>query len=268
MSQEYFADGMVEEIITGLSRDQMAVYHLSQFDVHLQRQIGRCESRRPGTWRTLCARRQRAPIRQPVRVTGQLIETETAAHVWAGRYDSTLDDIFALQDEMTMNVIGAVEPTLRKVEVERAQRKRPESLDAYDLYLRALPFVATAMPEDADKALGILKNAIRLEPDYAVVHGFMAWCHEQRYLRAGLDVKTREAARRHARAAINAGGDDAMALAMGGFVVAVMERDYETALEALDRSLAAEPILCTCIWLQLDRPRVGGRRRDRCRAWQ
>jgi tetratricopeptide (TPR) repeat protein len=176
-----------------------------------------------------------------VRVTGQLIETETAAHVWAGRYDGTLDDIFALQDQMTMNVISAVEPTVRKAEVERAQRKRPGNLDAYDLYLRALPFVATAMPEDADKALGLLQEAIRLEPDYAVVHGFIAWCHEQRYLRAGLSAETREAASRHAHAAIKVGADDAMALAMGGFVVAVMDRDYETAIEALDRSLALSP---------------------------
>jgi tetratricopeptide (TPR) repeat protein len=176
-----------------------------------------------------------------VRVTGELIETETAAHVWANRYDGTLDDIFALQDEMTMNVVGAVEPTLRRVEVERARRKRPESLDAYDLYLRALPFAGTAMPQDADRALPLLEEAIRLEPEYAAAHGFIAWCHEQRYLRGGLLSETREAARRHAHAAIEAGADDAMALAMGGFVVGVVERDYENALEALDRSLALSP---------------------------
>ena len=84
-------------------------------------------------------------------MTGQLIETETAAHVWADRYDGTLSDIFALQDEMTMNVIGAVEPTLRKAEVERARRKRPDNLDAYDLFLRALPFAATSMPKTRTK---------------------------------------------------------------------------------------------------------------------
>jgi tetratricopeptide (TPR) repeat protein len=176
-----------------------------------------------------------------VRVTGQLIETETATHVWADRFEGALQDIFALQDEMTMSVIGAVEPTLRRAEVERARRKRPDNLDAYDLYLRALPFAATSMPGDADKALPMLEEALRLEPDYAVVHGFIAWCHEQRYLRGGLREETREAARRHAHAAIEAGGDDAMALAMGGFVVGVVERDYETALEALDRSLALSP---------------------------
>jgi tetratricopeptide (TPR) repeat protein len=97
------------------------------------------------------------------------------------------------------------------------------------------------MPEHADKALQFLQEAIRLEPDYAVAHGFIAWCHEQRYLRGGLHAETREAARRHAHAAIAAGSDDAMALAMGGFVIAVMERDYATALDALDRALALSP---------------------------
>ena len=79
-----------------------------------------------------------------------------------------------------------VSPTLRGVEIERVRRKRPDSLDVYDLFLRALPLAATAMPEDADKALSLLDEAIRLETNYAAVHGFMAWCHEQRYLRGGL----------------------------------------------------------------------------------
>jgi TolB-like protein len=239
--QGYFADGMVEEIITGLSRikwlfvisrNSTFIYKGKPIDVKtVGRELGvryvlEGSVRRSGNH---------------VRVTGQLIETETAAHVWADRYDGTLDDIFTLQDEMTMSVIGAVEPSLRKAEVERARRKRPESLDAYDLYLRALPLVAAAMPENADKALQLLKEAIRLEPDYAVVHGFIAWCHEQRYLRGGLHAETRAAARHHAHAAIEAGGDDAMALAMGGFVVGVVERDYETALEAIECSLALSP---------------------------
>jgi tetratricopeptide (TPR) repeat protein len=153
-----------------------------------------------------------------------------------------MNDIFALQDEMTMSVIGAVEPTLRKAEVERARRKRPDSLDAYDLFLRALPFVATAMPEDADKALEILEQAIRLEPDYAIAHGCIAWCHEQRYLRGGLQAETREAARKHAHAAISAGSDDAMALALGGFVVAITEGWFQpSAIDALDHAITLSP---------------------------
>jgi len=176
-----------------------------------------------------------------VRVTARLIETGTAANVWADKYDATLGEIFALQDELTMSVIGAVEPTLRKAEVERVRRKRPDSLDAYDLFLRSLPFATTAMPGDADKALHFLEEAIRLEPNYAAVHGLIAWCHEQRYLRGALRPEARQAGLAHAHAAIETGSDDAMALAMGGFCVAVLERDYQSALEAIDRSIALSP---------------------------
>lgn len=101
-----------------------------------------------------------------------------------------------------MSVIGAVEPSLRQAELERVRRKRPDSLDAYDLFLRALPFAATAMPEDADKALHFLNEAIKLEPAYAAAHGLLAWCHEQRYLRGGLHADARQAALVHAHAAI------------------------------------------------------------------
>jgi serine/threonine protein kinase/tetratricopeptide (TPR) repeat protein len=239
--QEYFADGIVEEIITGLSRikwlfvisrNSTFIYKGKIVDVTtVGRDLGvryvlRGSVRRSG---------------DQVRLTGQLAEAGTAVQVWADRYDGTLGNIFALQDQMTMSVIGAVEPTLRKAEVERARRKRPENLDAYDLFLRALPLAATAMPRDAEKALGLLEQAILLEPDYPAVHGFIAWCHEQRYLRAGLNVEVREAAIRHAHAAIEKGGDDAMALAMGGFVVGILARNYDTALDALDRSLALSP---------------------------
>jgi len=240
-SQEYFADGIVEEIITGLSRikwlfvisrNSSFIYKGKLVDLTtVGRELGvryvlRGSVRRSG---------------DQVRLTGQLAETSTAVHIWADRYDGTLGDIFSLQDQMTMSVIGAVEPTLRKAEVERARRKRPENLDAYDLFLRALPLAGTAMPEDAEKALGLLEEAIRLEPDYAAAHGFIAWCHEQRYLRAGLHPEAREAALRHARAAIETGSDDAMALAMGGFVVGILARDYDRALDAIDRSLALSP---------------------------
>jgi len=240
-SQEYFADGIVEEIITGLSRikwlfvisrNSTFIYKGKQVDVKtVGRELGvryvlRGSVRRSG---------------DQVRLTGQLAAAETAVQVWAGRYDGTLGDIFTLQDDLTMSVISAVEPTLRKAEVERARRKRPESLDAYDLFLRALPIAAAAMPDDAQRALGLLERAIRLEPDYAAVHGFMAWCHEQLYLRAGLHVESREAALRHAYAALETGSDDALALAMGGFVIGMLARNYDVALDALDRSLALSP---------------------------
>ena len=108
----------------------------------------------------------------------------------------------------------------------------------YDLYLRALPYAFTPMPEDADKALPLLGKAIGLAPDYAAAHAIIAWCHEARYLRGGVQEETRLAALHHARLAIAKGSDDAAALATAGFVIAVCGRDYETALTAFDRSFA------------------------------
>jgi tetratricopeptide (TPR) repeat protein len=173
-----------------------------------------------------------------VRITAQLIDATTGAHLWADRFDGLLEDVFELQDKVAISVAGIIEPTLRQSEIDRARRKRPDSLDAYDLYLRALPFAVAAMPEDADKALPLLDKAIDLEPDFAAAHAMIAWCHEQRYLRGGMQEETKNAALRHARHAIAAGGDDAVALATAGFVIAVAGRDFETALTAFDRSFA------------------------------
>jgi TolB-like protein len=242
-NQDYFADGMVAEIVTGLSRIKwLFVISRNSTSVYKGRPVDvRVVGHDLGVRYVLEGSVQRSG--DQVRVTGQLVETETAAQVWAERYEGTLASIFALQDEMTMHVIGALEPTLRKAEIERARRRRPDSLDAYDLFLRAMPFASTAMPDDAERALSLLEEAIKLEPEYAAAHGFLAWCHEQRYLRGGLRSETREAARNHAHIAIKTGSDDAMALSLGGFVVAAMERDYDTALEAIDRALSLSPSL-------------------------
>src|SRR5262249_61765710 len=118
--------------------------------------------------------------------------------------------------------------------IERARRKRPDSLDACDLYLRALPLATTCMPADADKALPLLEEAIRLEPDYAVVLALIGWCHEQRYLRGGLQEETRAAALKHAHAAITTGGDDAMALAVAGFLIGSGDAAFARARPAID----------------------------------
>jgi adenylate cyclase len=236
--QEYFADGMVEEIITALSRirwlfviarNSSFTYKGRSVDV---KQVGGELGVRyilEGSVRKSGGR---------VRITAQLIEATTGTHLWADKFDTSLEDVFDLQDRVAMSVAGVIEPTLRQTEIERARRKRPESLDAYDLYLRALPNAFTAMPGDADKALALLAKAIELEPDYAAAHAIIAWCHEQRYLRGGLQQETKLAALYHARQAIAKGGDDAIALAAAGFVVAAVDHNYETALNAFDRSFA------------------------------
>src|SRR5438128_2587657 len=236
--QEYFVDGMVEEIITALSRTRWLfviarnstfTYKGRAVDV---KQIGR----ELGVRYVLEGSVRKGGNR--VRITAQLIDALSGAHLWADRFDGSLEDVFELQDKVAISVAGVIEPTLRQSEIERARRKRPDSLDAYDLYLRALPDAFAAMPEDADKALALLGKAIELEPDFAAAHAIIPFCHEQRYLRGGMQEETRIAALRHARHAIAAGGDDAAALATAGFVIAVCGRDYEAALTAFDRSFA------------------------------
>ena len=125
-----------------------------------------------------------------------------------------------MQDEITLSVVGYIEPSLRQAEIERAKRKRPDSLDAYDLYLRALPYLASVMPADAKIAAGFLEDALKLSPDYAAAHAFLAWCHEICFMRGGYNEPQKIAALRHARSAIASGTDDATALAIAAFVVA------------------------------------------------
>ena len=113
-----------------------------------------------------------------LRTTAQLIEAETGAHLWADRFDGALEDVFDLQDRITAAIVGIIEPNLRRAEIERAQRKRPESLDAYDLNLRALPHFASLMPEDAAIGMGLLEGALKLDPNYAAAHAHLAWALE------------------------------------------------------------------------------------------
>jgi adenylate cyclase len=140
-----------------------------------------------------------------------------------------------------MSVVGAIEPSLRQAEIERAKRKRPDSLDAYDLYLRALPKVSISMPESADKALPLLGKAIQIEPDYAAAHAAIALCHENRYMRGRLLGGDKRAALHQARIAVATGGDDATALAFAAFMIGILEHDYDSAFDAFERALALSP---------------------------
>jgi tetratricopeptide (TPR) repeat protein len=178
-----------------------------------------------------------------VRITGQLIDALSSAHLWAERFEGALADVFELQDRVAEGVAGAIEPALRGAEIERARRKPTESLDAYDLYLRALPHVYTVTPEGVREALRLLDQALVLDPDYPVALGLKAWCHLHAYLRswADGDDAERAAGETAARRALALGQDDATALAMGGFVLTTLVRDYDAGLAALRRALALSP---------------------------
>jgi len=241
--QEYFADGIVEDIITDLSRfSQLFVIARNSSFTYKGRPVDvRQAARELGVRYVLEGSVRKAGTR--VRITGQLIDAATGAHLWADRFDGGLEDVFDLQDKITESVVGAIEPTLRKVEIERVRRRPVENLDAYDLYLRALPHVYAFRPDENLAALELLRRAIDLDPAYAAALAFAAWCHEQRLVRGWPAVGQDDAgtAVALARRAIAAGSDDAMALVAAGFVLVMVARDYDSGLDAVRRALALNP---------------------------
>jgi adenylate cyclase len=174
-----------------------------------------------------------------VRISCQLVEAVSGQHIWADRFDGTLDDSFDLQDRITESVIGSVGPVLREAEVQRARREPEPNQDAYDLILRAFPPTFAETPDDNAEALRLLADALAMDPAYPMANALAAWCLQQRHL---LDWPTahpddRKKARRIARAAITAGGDEPLPLALGGAVCAGLTRDHDLALAAVDRAM-------------------------------
>jgi TolB-like protein/Tfp pilus assembly protein PilF len=239
--QDYFADGMVEDIITGLShikwlfviaRNSSFVYKGKAIDV---RQAGR----ELGVRYILEGGVRRSGAR--LRVTAQLVEAETGAHLWAEKFDGEIKDVFELQDQITERVVGVVEPSVRKSEIERSRRKRPENLDAYDLYLRALPYLTPLSVANAPMAAQFLKKALKLDPEYATAHAHLAWCHQIGFHHGGWDEADKMAGLRHARMATTAEVDDATALAVGALVIGLLAHDTDAALNAIERAVSVNP---------------------------
>jgi adenylate cyclase len=246
--QEYFSDGIVEDIITALSRfksvfviarNSSFTYKGKAVDI---RQVGR----ELGVRYVLEGSVRKAGAR--LRITAQLIEAETGTHLWADRFDGALEDVFDLQDRITAAIVGTIEPNLRRAEIERAGRKRPESLDAYDLYLRALPHLASAMPEDAAIGMGLLEQALKIDPNYAAAHAHLAWALEMRFYRGGFDEADAAASVRHARAAVAHGGDDATALAVAALPLLQLGHDFEAASGAIARAIALNGSSATALY--------------------
>jgi adenylate cyclase len=246
--QEYFVDGIVEDIITGLSRikwlfviarNSSFTYKGKAVDI---RQVGR----ELGVRYVLEGGVRKAGSR--LRITAQLIEAETGAHIWADRFDGAIEDVFDLQDKITQSIVGIIEPSLRQAEIERAQRKRPDSLDAYDLYLRALPHLASAMPEDAAIGMSYLEDALKLDPNYAAAHAYLAWGLEIRFVRGGFHEADAAAGLRHARAALAHGADDATALAVASLSILHLGHDFGAASGAIARAVSLNGSCATAFY--------------------
>jgi TolB-like protein/DNA-binding SARP family transcriptional activator/Tfp pilus assembly protein PilF len=248
--QEYFADGMVEEIIIALSRmkwlfviarNSSFTYKGRAVDV---KQVGR----ELGVRYVLEGSVRKAGNK--VRITGQLIDASTNAHLWADRFEGTMDAIFELQDQVTERVVGAIAPKLEQAEIERARRKPTASLDAYDCYLRGLAEFYRFTKEGSDEALSRFRRAIELDPDFAAAHGMAARCYAMRKAGRWMSDPASEIAEagRLARRAIALGPDDAVALCTAGFAIADVVDDPADGDAVIDRAIALNPNLVSA-WI-------------------
>jgi tetratricopeptide (TPR) repeat protein len=185
-----------------------------------------------------------------VRIMGQLIDAATGAHLWADRFDGALEDIFDLQDQVTVSVVGAIAPKLEQADIERSKRKPTESLDAYDYYLRGLAAVHQWTKEANNEALSHFYRAIELDPNFASAHGMAAACYDQRKVSGWVTDREHETieAGRLARRAAALGRDDALALCTAGFVLAYVVGDLEDGAAFIDQALVLNPNLAWA-WL-------------------
>ena len=243
--QDYFADGMVEDITTALSRlrwlfviarNSSFTYKGRAVDV---KQVGR----ELGVRYVLEGSVRKAGAR--VRITGQLIDASTGAHLWAEKFDGDLASIFDLQDQVASSVVGTIAPKLEQAEIERAKRKPTESLDAYDYFLRGMAAFQQFSREANREAMSLFAKAIERDPNYAAAYGMSARCYLQRvgFGWSADRQKEAEETRRLAHLAINLGRDDPLALCNAGFALVIVAGDLEDGLAAIDRSLALNPNL-------------------------
>jgi adenylate cyclase len=248
--QEYFADGIAEDIITALSRlNWLFVIARHSSFAYKNRSVDIRQIANDLGVRYVLEGSVRKGGNK-VRISCQLIDASNGSHIWADRFDGTLEDVFDLQDQVTFNVVGAIEPKLRAAEIERSRRKRPENLQAYDLLLQALPHLYTFRPEANAKAVQLLEQAADIDPDYAPVLANLAWCLEQRFVHHWPEAREddRENAVALARRAIAADRDDADATSLAGFILAILDRDYTSSLEAVQHALEINPNSATVCW--------------------
>jgi adenylate cyclase len=241
--QEYFADGMVEEIITALSRirwlfviarNSSFTYKGRAVDV---KQVGR----ELGVCYVLEGSVRKAGGQ--VRITAQLIEAETGAHLWADRFDGSLEDVFDLQDKVAISVAGVIEPTLQAAEIHRSAQRSINDSTTYDLYLRALSDHLSFEKDRVLRALALLERAIERDPHFGPALSLAAWCHVQcdTYGWADDREKNRRDGLDLAQRALRVAGDDPSVIAPAAFVVGRFGEDIDGAIALVDRSLALNP---------------------------
>jgi adenylate cyclase len=252
--QEYFADGMVEDIITALSRftslfviarNSSFTYKGKAVDI---KQVGRDLGVRyvlEGSVRKAAGR---------VRISGQLIEASTGAHLWAEKFDAALEDVFELQDAVTERVVGAIEPSIKQAEINRARTKPTSNLDAYDYYLRAFQQMNLYTRASSDAALDYISRAIALDPGYALAKAFLSVSYQVRWVQGWGAPGDRENALAAAREAIALGSDDPSVLRWAGHTLGFWG-DHDRSIAVLEKAarlnVNGSQILASLGWVKV-----------------
>jgi TolB-like protein len=241
--QEYFADGMVEEITTALSRFKwlFVIARNSSFTFKGKAVDIKEVGRRLGVRYVLQGAVRKASGK--VRITGQLIEAATGAHIWADKFERDMTDIFELQDDVTLAVVSAIQPKLFQAEIALATRRRPEDLTAYDLFLRALQQAIRSTREGLAEALRLVHRALALDPGFAAAAALAGDCHMENVLRSyAIDPQfERKEAVRLMRLALNLDDGDPDTLASAASISALLVGDFEAEIEVADRAVALNP---------------------------
>jgi TolB-like protein/Flp pilus assembly protein TadD len=243
--QEYFADGIVEDITTALSRFKslFVIARNSSFvykgKVVEMKQVGRELGVRyvlEGSIRIAATK---------VRISAQLIDALSGAHLWADKFDGPLEDVFEFQDQVTTCVVSAVAPTVDRAELEHIRHRPSRNRDAYDCYLRATAALYRLTGEATDETLRWTHRALELDPDYALAHALTGFCYSWRMMNGWMADRDEElaATERHARRAVELAQDDAAVLAYAGYTLAGVLGELEDGITLVDRALELNPNL-------------------------
>ena len=261
--QEYFADGMVEEIITALSRNKQLflIARNSSFTFKGRAVDVKQVARELGVRYVLGGSVRKSGNR--IRITGQLIDAASGAHLWADRYDGALEDVFELQDQVAASVVGAIAPSVSQAEMERAKRKPTSSLDAYDYFLRAQAAHFQFTRDGADQAIGLYEQAIALDPQFALAYAALATAfHTRRTWQWSTDpVGDASRAIAYAKSALRLGRQDPLVLALSAIVLLISSDEIELADSLLEEAIRLDPnAIQGWLWGGLAKTRLGDHR--------
>jgi len=240
-NQDYFVDGIVEDLITGLSRfKSFVVLARNSSSLYKERDI-RQVGQELGVRYVLEGSVRRSGAR--LRVTAQLVDVATAGHLWAQNFDGALEDVFDMQDRITESVVSIVEPMVKRAEIERTRLKPPTSLDAYDLYLQALALHIATERGSTSRAIELIERSLALEPNFppAIAVASMAYTTQFDGEFEGTGEEARRKGMVYARAVLALPGADANSRAVAGLAVIILGQEYDSGMAAIRQAVSENP---------------------------